>query len=175
MFVNNLTHFITVTSHERLESPATRLFVQNLVQANHMLALWEGNSPVTGTFPSQRISNSEVFPYHDLITWQPILLLRADTGVFTSTQYAYAHEPLPDGTSMNFTTSTARRYMSVKIKYWDHWCWINCLLCPKLSLSDTDYWGWFYWPRSQKAVTDGPTLARCAALDPWQVLTDLSL
>ena len=50
----------------RLRSPATRVFVQHFVRADItenqrflLLALCEGNPPVTGWFPSQRTSNAE--------------------------------------------------------------------------------------------------------------------
>ena len=66
-FVTNL--FITVTSlwaRLCLRSPASRLFTQPFFQAQIkenikvcVTGLCEGNSPVTGEFPSQRASNAE--------------------------------------------------------------------------------------------------------------------
>ena len=50
-----------------LKSPAIRLFVHQLVQNNNkdniyiLLALYEGNPPVTGGFPSQRVNNEGSF------------------------------------------------------------------------------------------------------------------
>ena len=35
----------------------------------HITGLCEGNSPVTGEFPTQRASNAEMFPFDDVILW----------------------------------------------------------------------------------------------------------
>ena len=71
------TFSITVTSQWalwRLKSPAYELFFQPFVlthikeniEALRHWPLW-GEPPVTGGFPSQRVSNAEMFPFDDVI------------------------------------------------------------------------------------------------------------
>ena len=68
---------ITLTSYWaewRLKSPESPLFTQPFIQAQiketskfRVTGLCEGNSPVTGEFPVQMVSNAETFPFDDVI------------------------------------------------------------------------------------------------------------
>ena len=40
--------------------------------------LCEGNSPVTGEFPAQRVSNAEMFPFDDVIMWYAYSILTSN-------------------------------------------------------------------------------------------------
>ena len=70
---------ITVTSwwaRWRRKSPASRLFTQPFIQTQikettqlRVTGLCEGNSTVTGEFPTQRASNAEIFPFDDVIMY----------------------------------------------------------------------------------------------------------
>ena len=60
------SHYSDVRARWRLKSPASRLFTQPFVRRGskktsklRITGLCEGNSPVTGEFPSQRASNAE--------------------------------------------------------------------------------------------------------------------
>ena len=57
--------------YQLLKSPVSPKFVQPYIQRKYQssasLALCEGNPLVTGGFRSQRTSNSEIFPFHDIM------------------------------------------------------------------------------------------------------------
>ena len=74
---------ITMTSlwaRWRLKSPTSRLFTQLFSRRRsqktsklRITGLCEGNSPVTGEFPTQRASNAEMLPCDDVIMQETIL------------------------------------------------------------------------------------------------------
>ena len=57
-----------VPNHRRLDCLLNRLFRRTPKKSNLRVAgLCEGNPPVTGVFPSQNASKTEIFPFDDVI------------------------------------------------------------------------------------------------------------
>ena len=58
-----------VSNHRRLDYLLNRLFRRRSreISTIRVAYLCEGNPPVTGGFPSQRVSNAEIFPFDDVI------------------------------------------------------------------------------------------------------------
>ena len=58
-----------VSNHQRLDCLLNRLFRRRSKKTSklYVTGLCEGKSPVTGEFPAQRASNSEKFPFDDVI------------------------------------------------------------------------------------------------------------
>ena len=76
-----LVFFITMTSwwaRWRLKSPASQLFTQPFISRCRskktsklrVTGLTEGNSPVSGEFPTQRANNAEMFPFDNVIMFK---------------------------------------------------------------------------------------------------------
>ena len=110
-----------VSNHRRLDCLLNRLFRCKSKKTSKLrvTGLWEGNSPVTGEFPSQRASNTEnvsIWLRHHDSVW-----------IHNKEQYcwaAYMHHGLPntaiDGFIKSFVyyhilTMYAHRYLSI---YW---------------------------------------------------------
>ena len=58
-----------VSNHRRLDGLSNYLFRRRLKNTSKLrgTGLCDGNSPVTGEFPSQKASNAEMFPFDDVI------------------------------------------------------------------------------------------------------------
>ena len=58
-----------VSNHRRRECLLKRLFrrISKKTSKLHVTDIYDGNSPVTGGFPSQRSSNAEMLPFDDVI------------------------------------------------------------------------------------------------------------
>ena len=63
-------HYSDVSNHQRLDCLLNRLFGRRSKKRLKLrvTGLCEGNSPVTGEFPSQRAITREVVPFDDVIT-----------------------------------------------------------------------------------------------------------
>ena len=57
-----------VSTHRRLDCFLNHLFRRRSKKTSELRAtgLCEGNSPVTGEFPAQRVSNAKMFPFDDV-------------------------------------------------------------------------------------------------------------
>ena len=66
-----------VTNHRRLDSLLKRLFRRGSKEISKLrvTGISEGNSPVTGKFPSVRANNAEMFPFDDVIMTMKMLQL----------------------------------------------------------------------------------------------------
>ena len=58
-----------VSNHRHLDCLLNRLFRRRSKKASKLrvTGICEGNPPVTGRFPSQKVSNAEMFPFDDVI------------------------------------------------------------------------------------------------------------
>ena len=121
---------ITVTSKWswwRLESPASRLFAQPFVQAQfkeniklRVTGLCDGNSPVTGGFPSQRASNAEKCFHLMVSSW--VLYIAYVYSEFLLVQMAFL--PARDDWTLICVTTVIKNYcfqlQHIAISHFNH-------------------------------------------------------